>query len=249
VVFDFDDAIYLPDASPANAWTRRLKGRGKVEALCRMSRHVTVGNVVLAEFASRHAAAVTVLPSTIDTDLYRVLPGVRNARPVVGWTGSETTVPHLLALAHALRRLRRNVDFELHVVGGTVAIDAVDVRCIPWTAAGEVDDLRPMDVGLMPLPDDEWSRGKCGMKALQYMALGKPAVVSPIGANAEIIQDGLNGFHARNEDEWVDRLARLLSDPALRARLGAAARITVERSYSAEVHVPRLATVLREAAA
>jgi glycosyltransferase involved in cell wall biosynthesis len=249
VVFDFDDAIYLPDASPANAWTRRLKGRGKVEALCRMSRHVTVGNVVLAEFAARHAPAVTVLPSTIDTEEYRVMPREGNARPVVGWTGSQTTLPHLLALAPALRRLRARLDFELHVVGGKIDIDGVDVRCVPWTAAREVDDLRPLDVGVMPLPDDEWSRGKCGMKALQYMALAKPAVVSPIGANAEIVQDGVNGFHARTEEEWVDRLARLLSDPQLRARLGAAARITVERGYSAEVHVPRLAQLLREAAA
>jgi glycosyltransferase involved in cell wall biosynthesis len=104
-------------------------------------------------------------------------------------------------------------------------------------------------VGLMPLPDDEWSRGKCGMKALQYMALGKPAVVSPVGANADIVQDGVNGFHARTDDEWVDRLAHLLSDESLRARLGAAARLTVERGYSADVHVPRLARVLREAAA
>jgi glycosyltransferase involved in cell wall biosynthesis len=249
LVFDFDDAIYLADASPANAWTRRLKGRGKVEALCRMSRHVTVGNVVLAQFASRHARAVTVLPSTIDTDVYRVAPRAANARPVVGWTGSETTLPHLLAIGPALRRLRRCVDFELRVIGGPAAVDGLDVCCLPWSAASEVDDLRPLDVGVMPLPDDEWSRGKCGMKALQYMALGTPAVVSPVGANADIVQDGVNGFHARTEDEWVDRLAKLLSDAKLRVRLGTAARATVERAYSAEVHVPRLAQVLKQAAA
>jgi glycosyltransferase involved in cell wall biosynthesis len=249
MVFDFDDAIYLPDASAANAWTRRVKGRGKVEALCRMSRHVTVGNALLAEFASRHAAAVTVLPSTIDTDLYRVVPRESNRRPVVGWTGSETTLPHLLALAPALRRLRRAVDYQLLVIGGAANIEGVDVRSLPWSASREVEDLRAVDVGLMPLPDDEWSRGKCGMKALQYMALGIPAVVSPVGANRDIVQDGMNGFHAGTDDEWVDRLAQLLADPPLRTRLGAAARLTVERGYSAEVHVPRLAQVLREAVA
>lgn len=248
VVFDFDDAIYLPDASPANAWTRRVKSRGKVEALCRMARQVTVGNAVLAEFASQHARAVTILPSTIDTDVYRVAPRHANPRPVVGWTGSETTVPHLLALAPALRRLRRSVEFELRVIGGMVAIDGLDVRCVPWSAAREVEDLRPLDVGVMPLPDDEWSRGKCGLKALQYMALGIPPVVSPVGANGTIVQNVANGLHASTEDEWVDGLARLLADAALRERLGRAARRTVEDCYSARVHAPRLASVLRAAA-
>lgn len=249
VVFDFDDAIYLPDASAANRWARHLKGPRKVAALCRRSAHVTVGNDVLATFALQHANQVTVLPSTIDTDVYRVEPRGANPRPIVGWTGSSTTVPHLLGVAPALRRLRREVDFELRVVGGEVAIEGVDVRCVPWRAATEVEDLRPLDVGLMPLPDDEWSRGKCGMKALQYMALAIPPVVSPVGANAAIVTDGVNGLHATTEDGWVDALARLLADPALRERLGRAARRTVEDGYSARVQAPRLARVLKEAAA
>jgi glycosyltransferase involved in cell wall biosynthesis len=248
VVFDFDDAIYLPDASPANAWARKLKSAAKVEALCRRARQVTVGNGVLAEFASAHARAVTVLPSTIDTDLYRVEPRPANPRPVVGWTGSPTTVPHLLGLAPALRRLRRSVDFELHVIGSSLAVEGLDVRARPWSAASEVEDLRGLDVGVMPLPDDAWSRGKCGMKALQYMALGIPPVVSPVGANRTIVQHGANGLHATTEDEWVDALARLLADPPWRARLGSAARRTEEDCYSARVHAPRLAQVLRAAA-
>jgi glycosyltransferase involved in cell wall biosynthesis len=249
VVFDFDDAIYLPDASPANPWTRHFKGPRKVAALCRRAQHVTVGNEVLAEFASRHARAVTVLPSTIDTDVYTVEPRSPHPRPVIGWTGSATTVPHLLRLAPALRRLRREVDFELRVIGGAAAIEGVDVRCVPWSAAREVEDLRPLDVGLMPLPDDEWSRGKCGMKALQYMALAIPPVVSPVGANRTIVQDGVNGLHAAEDGQWVDALARLIADAALRERLGRAARQTVEEGYSARVQAPRLARVLKEAAA
>ena len=129
-----------------------------------------------------------------------------------------------------------------------LAIPGVDVRAVPWRAATEVDDLRPLDVGLMPLPDDEWTRGKGGMKALQYMGLAIPPVVSPVGANAAIVQDGVNGFHARSEDEWVARVGSLLADPALRARLGAAGRRTVEETYSAGVQAPRMARVLREAA-
>jgi glycosyltransferase involved in cell wall biosynthesis len=124
----------------------------------------------------------------------------------------------------------------------------LDVEALPWRAATEVEDLRPIDVGIMPLPDDEWSRGKCGMKALQYMALGIPPVVSPVGVNAAIVQDGVNGFQARNDDEWVEKILLLLRDPELRRRLGARARRTVEDRYSARVQAPRLAQVLREAA-
>ena len=213
-----------------------------------MARHVTVGNDFLAAYASRHSEAVTTIPTTIDTDLYRPAARPANARPIVGWSGSVTTVAYLQAMAPALERLRRRLDFELRVIGGSVAMPGIDTRPIPWRAETEVEDLLPFDVGLMPLPDDEWSRGKCGLKALQYMALGIPPVVSPVGVNAHIVQHGVNGLHARDDDEWVDRIATLLVDPGLRARLGAAARRTVEEQYSARVQAPRMARVLREAA-
>jgi glycosyltransferase involved in cell wall biosynthesis len=127
-------------------------------------------------------------------------------------------------------------------------LDGIPAQCAPWRPDTEVEDLRAFDVGLMPLPDDEWSRGKCGLKALQYMALGIPPVVSPVGVNTTIVRDGVNGFYARTEGEWVDRIALLLSDPGLRRALGQEARKTVENSYSARVHAPRVAQVLREAA-
>ncbi len=249
LVFDFDDAIYLADTSVANGWSRILKPQGKAKAICQFANHVTVGNEVLAAFAREHARRVTVVPSTIDTDFYQVRPRARNRVPVIGWTGSETTVPYLTALAPALRRLRGKRDFELRVIGAKVDIEGLTVRCLPWRAETEPDDLRGLDVGLMPLPDDEWSRGKCGMKALQYMALGIPPVVSPVGANATIVRDAVNGFYAGTEAEWIDRLALLLEDESLRQSLGREARRTVEESYSARVHAPRVARLLSEAVA
>jgi glycosyltransferase involved in cell wall biosynthesis len=248
IVLDFDDAIYLGDTSIANGWSRVLKVKGKTEAICRLASHVTVGNEFLARFARRHARAVTVVPTTIDTDLYEVRPRRENPRPVVGWSGSATTLPYLATLEAALQRLRERHEFELHVIGGETQIGRVPVCCKPWRPYSEVEDLRGFDVGLMPLSDDEWSRGKCGLKALQYMALGTPPVVSPVGVNTSIVQDGVNGFHARTEEEWVDRIAQLLTDESLRRRMGEEARRTVEQSYSHRVHAPRLARVLREAA-
>ncbi len=248
MVFDFDDAIYLLDTSPANAWARALKSPDKAAALCRLAHGVTVGNETLAVFARQHAARVTVIPSSIDTDLYRPPDRAPNRRPVVGWTGSLTTLRYLEELLPALRRLRQTCDFELRVIGGEVRADGLDVSCLPWRAQTEVADLATLDVGLMPLADDPWSRGKCGMKALQYMGLAIPAVVSPVGANTEIVRDGVNGFWAKSPEEWVDRLALLLRDSGLRKRLGQAARQTVEQEYSARVQAPLLARVLREAA-
>jgi glycosyltransferase involved in cell wall biosynthesis len=248
LVFDFDDAIYLGDTSSANAWSRVVKSRDKAATICRLARHVTVGNDFLAQFAGHHARAVTVVPTTIDTDLYEVRPRPDNPRPVVGWSGSATTVPYLRTLGPVLRRLRERQDFELRVIGGELGIDGVPVCCKPWRPDTEVTDLREFDVGVMPLADDEWSRGKCGLKALQYMALGIPPVVSPVGVNARIVDDGVSGFHARTEEEWVDRLTLLLQDRALRRALGEKARKTVEIRFSAKSQVPRMAQVLRGAA-
>lgn len=249
LVFDFDDAIYLTDTSRANAWVRRLKSAAKVETICRVARHVTVGNEFLAGYATDRAREVTVIPSTIDTDIYQVQPRARNLVPVIGWTGSVTTAPYLLGISSALRRLREKQEFELRVVGAKVDIEGLTIRCIPWRAETEPDDLRSFDVGLMPLPDDEWSRGKCGMKALQYMALGIPPVVSPVGVNSSIVRDRVNGFYASTEEEWIDRIELLLEDEPLRRSLGQEARRSVEDSYSARAHAPRLARIFTEAAA
>lgn len=245
MVFDFDDAIYLPPANPPNALVSRLKSSRKTGRICQLAARVTVGNETLAAYARTQSEEVTVVPTTIDTETYSLTPRPPNLLPIVGWSGSTSTVPYLSTLEEPLRALRENVPFELRVIGGTPNLAGLDVRCLPWRAQSEVDDLRPMDVGLMPLPDDPWTRGKCGLKALQYMALGIPPVVSPVGVNADIVEDGVNGFHARSNAEWTERILLLLKQPDLRQRLGAAARRTVEERFSARVWVPRVAALLR----
>lgn len=247
LVYDFDDAIFVRQASRANAWTAAFKPRSKTAAICRTARHVIVGNEYLASYARQHAPAVTVIPTTIDTDAYVPVERTPNPVPVVGWSGSVTTVPHLETIATALARVAQGADFELSVLGGQPRLAGCRMTAAPWSEASELPTLRRFDIGLMPVPDDEWARGKCGLKALQYMALGIPPVVSPVGVNAEIVEDGVNGFHARTESEWVDRLLRLISDADLRKRLGTAARQSVERRYSAKVQAPVFGRVLRQA--
>ncbi len=247
IVYDFDDAIYLGPTNTVNPWAAWLRDSGKTEALCRLARHVTVGNETLAVYARPRANAVTVLPTTIDTEAYVVRDRRPNKRPVLGWSGSLTTLPYLASMSDTLLSLRQRIDFELRVIGGALQIPGLDVQSRPWRAENEVEDLQELDVGIMPLPDDPWTRGKCGLKALQYMALGIPPVVSPVGVNTEIVRHGQNGFLASTPEEWVERLAGVLADEELRGRLGREARITVEERYSARVHAPRLAKILREA--
>ena len=250
IVFDFDDSIFVRYRSPSNAYWSYLKFAGKTATLCRKASQVMAGNAYLADYASRHNDAVTLIPTTIDTDLYR--PERRRPRDdgtvTIGWTGSHSTAQHLERLRPALTELAARQPFRLIVIGAnTPPIPGALVEARTWSAETEVDDLSDVDIGIMPLPDDAWSRGKCGLKALQYMGLGIPAVVSPVGVNTEIVVDGVNGLIAGTDDEWIDRLATLMNDAALRNKLGIAARESVEQRYSAKEIAPKVAAIFRRA--
>ena len=242
LIFDFDDAIFVPYRSPSNGYLSYLKFPAKTRTICRMAAHVMAGNPYLADYARQVNDQVTIIPTTIDTEQYTVQPRATDPQvPVIGWSGSYSTVQHLDTLKGAFRRLAERERFRLRVIGTpSYEIAGVEVEALPWRSATEVADLRPMDIGVMPLPDDRWSRGKCGLKALQYMALGIPTVCSPVGVNSDIISDDKNGLLASTEEEWVEKLSRLLRSAGLRERLGLAGRATVEAQYSALAQAPRV---------
>jgi len=249
-VFDFDDAVWFRYVSPANSYLSYLRFPGKTATLCRDARYVMAGNRYLRDYAACFNSRVSIVPTTIDTEKYRLLPERVPSHPVIGWTGSYSSEQYLEIVRPVLERLRRRIDFRMVVVGGgAFQVEGVEVEHRPWCSATETADLADFDIGLMPLLDAEWERGKCGLKALQYMALGIPVVVSPVGVNAEIVVDGSNGYHARNVDQWEHALERLLLDSSLRRRLGKEGRVTVETGYSAAVVAPRVASVFREAVA
>jgi len=247
LIYDFDDAIWLRYVSPRNHYLSYLKFPSKTRTICRLAAAVVVGNEHLARFARRYNSCVTIVPSTVSLREYRpatVRP--RASERVIGWTGSHSSIQYLKVVEGALQRLAQRRRFRLRVVGvHEVSIPGVSVECVPWAAATEVEDLWPLDVGIMPLTEDPWTLGKCAMKAIQYLAIGVPAVVSPVGANREVVEHGITGFHARTEDEWAQALERCLDDEALRLRMGAAGRSVVEARYSAEAQVPHLAAVLK----
>jgi UDP-glucose 4-epimerase len=234
--FDFDDAIYLTNASEANSAIARLKFARKTAIIARHARLVTVGNEDLAGWAAQHAREVRVIPTTIDLSLYHRRDARRDPhRPVcVGWSGSITTAPYLRQIAPVLRELQARHRIRIRVVGDpNFKIPGAEVEALPWREATEVVDLSEIDIGVMPLPDDEWARGKCGLKALQYMALGIPTVMSPVGVNCHIAQGG-SARLAQTPEQWTATLTALIGDPGLREALGAAGRARVEREYSAD---------------
>lgn len=249
LVFDFDDAIFVPYVSPSNGYLSYLKFPGKTRTICRLASHVMAGNAHLAGYAQQVNPQVTIIPTTIDTEKYDFVHQPTKGVPVIGWSGSFSTVQHLNTLRNALQRLAREERFKLRVIGTShYELEGVEVEALPWRAATEVADLRAIDIGVMPLPDDEWSKGKCGLKALQYMALGIPTICSPVGVNSEIIREGENGLLAATEEEWVEKLTRLLQQPELRTQLGAAGRATVVGGYSAVAQAPRVQQVFAMAA-
>lgn len=247
MVFDFDDAVFVSYRSPTNGYLSYLKFASKTKSICRMSAHVMAGNSYLAEYARQVNANVTIVPTTIDTEKYTVTDRIHDSRiPTIGWTGSFSTVQHLDTLRFAIQKLAKQTRFRLRVIGTpTYELDGVEVEPMPWRSATELQDLNAIDIGIMPLPDNPWSRGKCGLKALQFMALGIPTVCSPVGVNTEIIRDGENGFLATSEAEWIEKLSRLLHSADLRNQLGRAGRTTVETKYSANVQAPRVFELMR----
>lgn len=248
IIFDFDDAIFVSYRSPSNGYLSYLKFAGKTGQICRMSAHVMVGNPYLAEYARQYNQNVTVIPTTIDTEKYLVSNGDKPSSdvPVIGWTGSFSTVQHLDTLRTALQKLAQQERFRLRVIGTPdYDLEGVEVEALPWRSETEIEDLRPIDVGIMPLPDDAWSKGKCGLKALQFMALGIPVVCSPVGVNSIIIRDHETGFLAATEAEWIAKLGQLLRSAELQKRVGLAGRAAVEETYSAKAQAPRVYEIFR----
>lgn len=246
MVVDYDDALFHQYDAHRYPLVRRLLGR-KIATVMRFADVVVTGNAYLAEYARRAGARqVEVIPTVIDLERYP-LKGVASPSAMlkIGWIGSPSTARYLHAIAPALAQVCREWRAQVCLVGsGPVDLPGIPAELTAWQVETEVDEIRSFDVGIMPLPDEPWARGKCGFKLIQYMACGLPVVASPVGVNAEIVEHGVNGFLATTVDEWAQALTTLLTDAALRHRLGLAGRAKVERDYCLQVTAPRLTELL-----
>lgn len=233
VVFDFDDAIWLPreGGHPLAQWLHRQRS---VQTMLHRAAAVIAGNNYLAAYARQFNENVTVVPTVVDASRYPPTTG----STTIGWIGSASTLPYLRPLQPVFERL----GVRLRVIAAGTPPFPVEFR--EWQLETELDELRQIGIGIAPLPDTPWTRGKCGLKILQYWACGIPVVASPVGVHQELIQPGINGLFAATADDWVEALQRLTNDPPQRHQLGNAGAATVREQFDLPTAAAKIAAIL-----
>lgn len=249
VIFDFDDSIWLLDTSPENKKFEFLKNPNKTKINIAHAHAVIAGNNYLANFSKQFNHNTLIIPTTIDTTFHIPKPELRNKNKlVIGWSGSISTIKHFESCIPALKQILMKYPnkIEIHIIGqGNYTNKEINVISKNWSAQTEVDDLNCFDIGIMPLPDDEWVKGKCGLKGLSYMACGVPTIMSNVGVNSEIITHGKNGLLVSTEQDWINNLSLLIENSELRNDIGMAGRETVVNRYSVNAHKDAYLSILK----
>jgi glycosyltransferase involved in cell wall biosynthesis len=256
-IFDFDDSIWLHNVSQANKMLGFLKSGSKTKEIIAVADMVFAGNQYLANYALQFNKNVKIIPTTVDTDKF--VPVTADFSPQsadeadkvveIGWTGSFSTIEHLrfgLPMLYTIKeKYGEKITFK--VIGDSSFADStLGIQGIAWNSETEVADLQTIDIGIMPLPDNEWTRGKCGFKGLTYMSLGIPTVMAAVGVNNEIIVEGENGFLATSEADWIEKLSLLIENQIVRQHIGRAGRQTVIDRYSIHAQKDRYLQYFRE---
>ena len=249
ILYDYDDAFFHPYDDHRNALVRHVLG-GKLDPLIAGASGVCAGNAYLRDHAARLNPNAIILPTVVDSDRY-VPARTRPDQPLtIGWIGSPSTWTYVRPFLPLLVELCRTRGVRFTAVGAGAAAEAErfdGATLIPWSEAGEIAAVQAMDIGIMPLPDEPWARGKSGYKLIQYMACGLPIVASPVGVNSTIVENGKTGFLATDEAGWRSALDRLIAEPALRVAMGQAGRARAVEAYSLQSQVPRLIDAMRSA--
>lgn len=249
VIVDYDDAVFHRYDLHRSRVVRALLG-DRIDKVMRGADLVTAGNDYLAQRAlAAGCGRVEQLPTVVNLTRYAPrVPSTGDKPLVIGWIGSPATAQYLRGLSPVIDRLSQRMPLQAIAVGARAdQVDGTPFTAMPWSEATEATQIAAFDIGIMPLPDEPWERGKCGYKLIQYMACGIPVVASPVGVNVEIVTPGLNGALAETPEQWLGALTHLADDTALRARQGAAGRKRVEDWYSLQAQVPRLVSILQDA--
>lgn len=245
-IVDYDDAIFHNYDTHSHILVRKLLGN-KIDAVMRNAVAVTAGNEYLMARAKRAGAMrVEYLPTVVDLERYSVRDNVENPVFTVGWIGSPATVRYLEMIRPVLSEWDKKNNTRLVIIGADLfKLDVIRVEHHPWSQDSEVSEIQRFDVGIMPLPDNLWEKGKCGYKLIQYMACGKPVIASPVRVNSKIIEHGINGYLASSKRGWIEALDFLYANPEQRYEMGKAGRKKVEADYCIQVTAPRLLDLLR----
>jgi glycosyltransferase involved in cell wall biosynthesis len=234
LIYDFDDAIWVPQISENNSFALALKNVSKVKMICKWAYKVSCGNEYLSSYARKYNSNVIYNPTCVDTEnRHNIICNHNVDRITIGWTGSFSTLKYLYILTPVLKRLQDHYDFDLKIIcNQKPELDLKNIKYIQWTPENEVVELATCQIGLMPLTNDEWSEGKCGFKLIQYLSLEIPAVSSAVGVNKLIIEDGINGFLCNTEEEWYNAIVKMMKDAELRKSMGREGRKKIIRHYS-----------------
>lgn len=247
IIFDFDDAIWIPNTTQENKIASWFKAFWKVKLICKWSYKVVGGNQYLCDFAKQVNNHVVLIPTCVDVVNGHNKEKIhQNNKVVIGWTGSHSTLFYLDKVLPVLQELSEDYDFELVVIANkNPQLNIKNFKFIKWCEATEIDDLLQFDIGIMPLEKDKWSEGKCGFKLIQYMSLGIPSIASPVGVNTKIVSDGVNGFLAHSSSDWKRYLVDLLSDFELRKNMGAQGRSIIVAHYSVQANSSKFIELFR----
>ena len=249
IIYDFDDSIWILDTSEGNKKLEWLKKPDKTKEIISLSDLIIAGNKYLSEYALQFNKNVIIIPTTVDTVKFYPNHLMRNMdKIVIGWSGSITTIKHFNFLLPVLKKLMEKYGEKIifRVIGDESYINnELGIRGEKWNSETEVEVLNSFDIGIMPLPNDKWAKGKCGLKGLTYMALEIPTIMSPVGVNAEIINNGVNGFLANDEHDWFNLICTLIENKALREKIGKEARKTVEDKYSVNANKEKYLNAIR----
>lgn len=249
IIYDFDDAIWIPNYSEANSFFSFLKGYKNVKYICQYAFKISCGNEYLCEFARNYNTNVVYNPTTIDTKNYHNKINEHDQqKTVIGWTGSHSTIRYINEILPVVRKLEAEFDFTFMVISDIKPeFELQSLEYCRWNKDREIEDLLQFNIGIMPLKDDKWANGKCGFKALQYMALGIPALVSPVGVNSRIVDHGLNGYICTNDDDWEKALRTLLSNRARLIAMGKCTREKIENHFSVASNSPNFLALFSDA--
>jgi glycosyltransferase involved in cell wall biosynthesis len=249
IVFDFDDAIMYHNSKAASSHSRTRRRR--FADMAKASDYVIAGNSFLQKEAAPFTNRVAVIPSPIDDTRYALKDYTERKDAVsIGWIGDHGSIHYLQRLRPVFEELGRKYPKAQLEIICDIFFDCDHIKVVKkmWSREHEIDDLRNLDIGVMPLLDDPWSWGKCGLKILQYYGVGVPAVCTPVGVNRDVVHDSVNGFWAMTNEEWIAKLSTLIEDAELRRVMGLRGHELVMKSFSLQACAPRLEQVLREAA-
>ncbi len=240
IVYDFDDAVMFKNSLSENPYSRRRQMSFKRQ-LC-FTDLVIAGNLFLKEEAEKHNSRVMVLPTPVDADRYKEKQYGARDTVNIGWVGDHGSIHYMESYKDVWEELgRKYTNVVLTIICDTfIETKDIKTRKVQWRSETEIENLMDLDIGVMPLFDDLWSRGKCGFKIIQYMGVGVPAVCTPVGINRDVVEDGKNGFWAETKSEWIDKLSTLIEDRELRQRMGKAGRREIMDHYTVQTCAPRL---------